>query len=126
MSGVGDASTDRPATSPITLSAGNPMRTVLLAVLGFEVIVFGLGIPVMIYISHVSGGLAGGFGGAASLLALVAAATLRRPGGYALGWLTQLFGLALGLLTPTMFIAGGIFAAIWIMTFVLGKKLDAR
>ena len=36
-----------------SLSTGNPMRVVLMAVLIFEVIVFGLAIPVMIMISDV-------------------------------------------------------------------------
>ena len=111
----------------ITLSAGNPMRVVLMTVLIFEVIVFGLAIPVMIFISDVSGAAAAGFGGATALLALLAAGLLRRPPlGYILGWLAQLAGLALGLLTSTMFIVGGLFAAVWVLAFVLGKRLDSR
>ena len=47
----------------ITLSAGNPMRVVLMTVLIFEVVVFGLAIPVMIVISDVPGAAAAGFGG---------------------------------------------------------------
>ena len=39
----------------MTLSPGNPMRVVLLSVLIFEVIVFGLAIPVMILIGNVPG-----------------------------------------------------------------------
>ena len=37
----------------ITLSPGNPMRVVLMTILIFEVIVFSLAIPVMIFISDV-------------------------------------------------------------------------
>jgi len=29
-------------------------------------------------------------------------------------------------LTPTMFIVGALFAALWVLTFVLGKRLDSR
>lgn len=108
----------------IALSPKNPMRVVLLSVLLFEVIVFALAIPVMILISAVPAGLAGGFGGSAALLALVAAGTMRRPFGYPLGWLTQLVGLALGLLTSTMYIIGLMFLAIWLVSFILGKRLD--
>jgi hypothetical protein len=108
----------------IALSAKNPMRVVLLSVLLFEVIVFALAIPVMIFISNVATAPAAGFGGGAALLALVAAGTLRRPFGYPLGWLTQLVGLALGLLTSTMFIVGLMFLAIWLVSFILGKRLD--
>ena len=57
----------------ITLSAGNPMRVVLMTVLIFEVVVFGLAIPVMIVISDVPGAAAAGFGGATALLAVLAA-----------------------------------------------------
>ncbi len=111
----------------ITLSAGNPMRVVLMTVLIFEVVVFGLAVPVMIFISDVPGAAAAGFGGATAVLALLAAGLLRRPPwGYILGWLTQLAGLALGLLTATMFIVGALFAAVWVLAFVLGKRLDSR
>jgi hypothetical protein len=110
----------------ITLSPGNPMRVVLMTVLIFEVIVFGLAIPVMIFNSDVPGAAAGGFGGATAVLALVAAGTLRSQLGYILGWLAQFAGLALGLLTPTMFLVGALFAAVWVLAFVLGKRLDSR
>jgi len=110
----------------ITLSAGNPMRVVLMTVLIFEVIVFGLAIPVMIFISDVPGAAAAGLGGGTAALALVAAGLLRSRVGYNLGWLTQLAGLALGLLTSTMFIVGALFAAVWVLAFVLGKRLDSR
>lgn len=102
------------------------MRVVLMAVLIFEVIVFGLAIPVMILVSHVSAGVAAGFAGGAALLALVAAALLRSPVGYVLGWLTQLAGVALGLLTTSMFLVGSLLAAVWVLAFVLGKRLDSR
>ena len=100
------------------------MRVVLLAILIFEVVVFGLAIPVMILVSKVSGGLAGGLGGGAAVLALVAAALLRRPVGYLIGWLVQLLGVALGFLTAPMFFVGAMFLALWLITFVLGKRLD--
>jgi hypothetical protein len=110
----------------ITLSAGNPMRVVLMTVLIFEMIVFGLAIPVMIFISGVSATAAGVVGGAAAVLPLVAAALLRSRVGYVLGWIAQVAGLALGLLTPLMFIVGTLFAAVWVLAFVLGKRLDSR
>ena len=110
----------------IILSAGNPMRVVLMTVLIFEMIVFGLAIPVMIFISNVPAAAAAGFGGGAALLALVAAGLLRSGVGYVLGWLTQLAGLALGFLTTLMFIVGMLLAAVWVLAFVLGKRLDSR
>ena len=108
----------------MTLSPGNPMRVVLLAILIFEVIVFALAVPVMIMVSEVSLGLAVGFGGGAALLALVAAALLRRSAGYLVGWPLQLLGVGLGFLTTPMFFVGGMFLALWLLTFILGKRLD--
>jgi hypothetical protein len=110
----------------IILSPGNPMRVVLMTVLIFEMIVFGLAIPVMIFISNVPAAAAAGFGGGAAVLALVAAGLLRSGVGYVLGWLTQLAGLALGFLTTLMFIVGTLLAAVWVLAFVLGKRLDSR
>ena len=110
----------------MTLSAGNPMRVVLLSVLAFEVIVFGLAVPVMILLSDVPGLTAGLAGGGAALLALVAAGGMRRSFGYPLGWVTQVVGVALGVLTPAMFAVGGMFLLIWLITFVLGRRLDEQ
>ena len=108
----------------MTLSPGNPMRVVLLAILLFEVIVFGLAIPVMMLISEVPALTAALAGGGAALVALIGAALLRRPAGYLVGWAAQLVGLALGLLTTSMFVVGSMFLALWVLSFVLGKRLD--
>jgi Protein of unknown function (DUF4233) len=110
----------------ISLSTGNPMRVVLQTVLIFEVIVFGLAIPVMILISSVPAATAAGFGSGAALLGLLAAGLLHSRVGYLLGWLAQLAGLALGFLTATMFIVGAVFTAVWVMSFLMGKRLDSR
>lgn len=109
----------------MTLSPTNPMRVVLLSILIFEVIAFGLAVPVMVQVSGVSASTATVFAGGAALLALVAAALMRRPLGYPLGWLAQLAGIALGVLTTAMFVVGVVFLALWVTTFVLGKRLEA-
>ncbi len=108
------------------LSTGNPMVRVLATTLAFEVVVFALAIPGMVLVSGVPVVAASVAGGLACLLALAAAATLRRGPGYPLGWLTQAAGVALGVLTPSMFVMGSIFAALWVTCFVLGRRLDAR
>ena len=112
--------------SPLALTPRNPMRVVLLSVLFFEVVVFALAIPVMILVSHVDALPAALSGSGAALLALVGAGLLRKPIGYPVGWVAQLAGLLLGLLTPAMFVVGGMFAALWVVSFVLGRRLDAR
>ena len=102
------------------------MRVVLLTVLIFEVIVFGLAVPVMILVSGVAPGLAAAGGGLAAVLALAAAGLLRKPPGYLLGWITQAVGILLGLLTPAMFIVSAMFAGLWVLTFVLGRRLETQ
>ena len=109
----------------ITLNRSNPMTKVLLSVVLFEVICAGLAIPVMITVDNVPAATAGLAGGGVCLLALAATATLRFPAiGYPLGWLTQIGALALGFLTPGMWFVGGLFALLWVISFVLGKRLE--
>ena len=73
------------------------MTRVLATVLVFEAVVFALAIAGMVQVSAVPTGTAAALGGGAALLALVAAATLRRGAvGFALGWLAQASGVALG------------------------------
>ena len=115
-----------PRALVMTLTPGNPMRVVLLSILLFEVVVYGLAIPVMILVSDVPAGYAIGFGGGAALLALVAAALLRRPAGYLVGWVTQPVGVVLGFLTAPMFFVGAMFLALWVISFILGKRLDGQ
>jgi hypothetical protein len=110
----------------ISLSPGNPMRVVLMTVLIFEVVVFGLAIPVMILISSVPATAAAGFGGGAALLAILAAGLLRSQVGYILGWAAQVVGIALGFVTPMMFVVGALLAGVWVLSFGLGKRLDSR
>ena len=107
------------------LTPGNPMARVLMVLLVFEAVVFGLAIPGMIVVNQVPAVTAGVAGGGAELLALVAAGTLRRAFGYPLGWVTQVVGIALGFLTAWMFGLGGLFALLWVVTFALGRRLDA-
>ncbi|WP_432558289.1 DUF4233 domain-containing protein [Granulicoccus sp. GXG6511] len=109
------------------LRPGNPMGKVLMATLIFEAITIGLAVPVMIMVSGVSAGLASAAGGAVALLALVAAGSMRKPRtGYPLGWATQVATLALSFLTIGMLIMGVMFAMLWVVCFILGKRLEAQ
>ena len=108
------------------LADGNPMTKTLMLTLIFEVVVFVLAIPGMIQVADVALPLAFGTGLGSATLAGVAAGTLRRPFGWPLAWAAQLAGIALGLLTPWMYAVGGGFAALFLVEFVLGKKIEAR
>ena len=108
------------------LKAGNPLVSSLMSVLVFEVVVFWLAFAGMVQVSGVDTGTAALWVSLASVLSIVATAGLRRGWGYPVAWLTQLAAIALGLLTPWMYAMGLIFAVIWSISFVLGKRLDAR
>ncbi len=105
------------------LSPANPMVPVLRLLLVFEVVVFALAVPGMVSVSNLPVGFSIGLGVVAMLLAIAAAGLLKRPVGFWLGWASQVAALALGLATPWMFAAGGIFVALWITCVVLGRRL---
>ena len=109
----------------MSLATGNPMGRVMLSILGFEAVVFGLAIAGMIQVSDVPVTTAFVLGLGAAVLALLAAALLRRPPGYPLGWLTQVVAVGLGLATPMMFAVGGMFALLWVVCFILGRRIEA-
>lgn len=107
------------------LVPANPMTRVLRSLLAFQAIVYALSVAGMIQVSALAVGpsFVYGLGGAA--LALLAAALLSSPVGYPLAWATQVVGIALGFATDMMFWVGGMFALLWVMTFVLGRRLEA-
>jgi hypothetical protein len=51
---------------------------------------------------------------------------MRRPAGYLLGWVAQPVGVALGFLTTAMFLVGAMFLGLWVISFILGKRLDGQ
>lgn len=105
------------------LTHDNPMFRVLVTLLYFEAVVIGLAIPVMIVLDGTSPALVAPLAGGVALLALVAGSVLKRPFGQPLGWLAQVGAVALGFLTPIMFVVGGLFAGIYLAAFVLGRRI---
>ena len=55
---------------------------------------------------------------------LVVAGLLRREWGYLLGWVIQLWAIALGLVVTIMFVLGPIFALLWGSAYFLGRKIE--
>lgn len=108
------------------LSVDNPMNRALVANLACEAVVFLLAIPGMIQVGDASVGEAFAAGGIAIAMALVAVARSRTAWGWYLGWLTQIVAVGLGVLTPWMYGIGGFFAALHIVIYVLGRRLDQR
>ena len=106
------------------LKPGNPMGRAMMITLFLQLIAFGLAIPVLIKLGGVPTGLAFATAGGTALLCLIAGGLFRSPVGYPLGWLAQLAGLALGLISGVMFVVGVIFTGVYVLAFVLGKKID--
>ncbi|QGN31661.1 DUF4233 domain-containing protein [Microlunatus sp. Gsoil 973] len=106
------------------LKPGNPMGRAMMITLFLQLIALGLAIPVLIKLAGVPTGLALATAGGTALLCLVAGGMFRTPLGYPLGWLAQLAGLALGLISGVMFVVGVIFTGVYVFAFVLGKKID--
>jgi hypothetical protein len=63
-------------------------------------------------------------GGALALACVVAAGTVRRPGGLVLGWVLQVLVLATGFWVPAMFALGGVFVLIWAWLLSVGRRID--
>ncbi|WP_309248133.1 DUF4233 domain-containing protein [Rothia santali] len=55
---------------------------------------------------------------------VVLCAFLRKPGGYAVGWVLQILLVATGFLVPAMFVIGLCFLAAWWYSMVTGVRLD--
>ena len=51
-------------------------------------------------------------------------AVLRKPCGYAMGWILQLLLVATGFLLPAMFVIGLCFMAAWWYSMVTGTRID--
>ena len=63
-------------------------------------------------------------GGAAILVLLATTAVLRYRWGIAIGWVLQAGLIALGILSPFMYVIGGGFALLWIYCFTRGRRID--
>jgi hypothetical protein len=63
-------------------------------------------------------------GGVLILVFLATTAVLRYRWGIAIGWVLQAGLIALGILTPFMYVVGGGFALLWIYCFTRGRRID--
>jgi Protein of unknown function (DUF4233) len=101
------------------------MRTMCGAVLGFESVVLLLTIPVLITVADVDVALALAAGLGLAVACVVAAASLRQPHGYQIGHLVQVGAIGMGALTPVMYFLGAVFAGLWVLAYVLGRRIEA-
>jgi hypothetical protein len=95
-------------------------------VLCVEAVVIALAIPVAITVADVDTATAVPVGLALSVACLAVAAFLRRgQAAYYVGSALQVVAVLLGLVVPTMFVLGGIFATLWFVALYLGGKVEA-
>ena len=110
------------------MSSNKPLRQLCGTVLIMEAVVIGLAIPVAIVQEHLRHGVAGGVGGGLAVCALLLSGLVGRPGmGWALwaGTVLQVLVIASGVVVPAMYILGAIFAALWITSIRLARRLQA-
>ena len=110
------------------MSSNKLLRQLCGTVLIMEAVVIGLAIPVAIVQEHLRHGVAGGVGGGLAVCALLLSGLVGRPGmGWALwaGTVLQVLVIASGVVVPAMYILGAIFAALWITSIRLARRLQA-
>jgi hypothetical protein len=91
-------------------------------VLAFEAIVVLLAIPVAVTLGGVEPAVAISGGVGLALLCVLVAGSLGRPWGYQAGWVVQGLVLASGFVVTSMFLVGGIFAALWVIGLRVGRR----
>jgi hypothetical protein len=102
------------------------LRRLCAIVLIMETIVIWLSIPVALAVDHASPSRAGVAGVALVVVAVALAAAARRRPRLTLvgGSVLQALVIASGAIVPVMYFLGAIFAALWIIGIVLGRRLD--
>ncbi|MEU6138012.1 DUF4233 domain-containing protein [Nocardioides sp. NPDC047086] len=104
----------------------SPRRGMCAAIVSMEGLAVALAAPVMISIGGVSAGLALPLGLGFFVACIVVAGMLRRPWAYWVGWALQVVAIAMGFLISIMFVVGVIFAVLWGMADILGRKIESE
>ncbi len=107
-----------------TIPQKSPRRAMAAAVLALEGITIALSAPVAISVEGANRALALWVALGLAVAALLLAGMLRHRWGYWAGYALQVAVFATGFVVPTMFALGIIFAGLWLMADVLGRKID--
>ena len=65
------------------------------------------------------------YGSIISLLLFITAGLLKRPSGFIIGSVLQVFMISYGFFVPSFFFMGVGFAALWVAAFIVGRKGEA-
>lgn len=98
------------------------MRILGASVITMEALVMGFAI-LLAKDAHGSVSLA--IGGVIALLCILTAGMMKTTRGWILGSILQVGLIAYGVIVPTMYFMGSLFAALWITAFFLGRKGEA-
>jgi hypothetical protein len=98
------------------------MRILGAAVITMESLVMGFALLLAMQ-NH--GAIALSLGGLIALLCILTAGMMKSRRGWIIGSLLQIAIIAYGSVVTTMYFIGGLFAALWIIAFFLGRKGEA-
>lgn len=101
------------------------MRLMCSSTLVLEAVVVLLAIAPTVVLTDLPAGQVAAGGVVLAVLAVLVAGSLRRPSAYTAGFVVQALVLATGFVLPAMFIVGVIFTALWVMSWVLGRRMEA-
>jgi len=100
------------------------MRVLGSTVLVFEAIVVLLAIPIAINVSDANATFALVIGIALAGLLILTVGVITKPIAVPIGWILQVLVIAAGIVVPTMFLVGGIFALLWFFAVRNGQRVD--
>ena len=100
------------------------MRVLGSTVLVFEAIVVLLAIPIAINVSDANATFALVIGIALAGLLILTVGVITKPIAVPIGWILQVLVIAAGIVVPTMFLVGGIFALLWFHAVRNGQRVD--
>lgn len=101
------------------------MRGMCAAMLTLEAVILALSVPVMISVEDVDTPLALGLGLGLAVLCVITAGLLRHPWAYVVGHVLQAGAVSLGFIVPVMFVVGAMFAGLWALAYLVGRRIEA-
>ena len=100
------------------------MRGICAAVLVFEALVVFFATLVALDLSDIDHATLWLVGATASVACVVVAGLLRRRWAFTAGSVLQLLIIGTGVVVPTMFFLGAVFAGLWALAIFLGRRVE--
>ena len=100
------------------------MRVLGSTVLILEALVVLLAVPIAINVANVNATYALVIGIALAGLLVLTVGVITKPIAVPIGWVLQVLVIASGIIVPTMFFIGGLFALLWFFAERNGQRVD--